>query len=62
MASVQPIDFGRLWIAFRRCEARLDRIVQTWTPNFNTARALRLGFVEDVSMMENIRQYASRFV
>ncbi|RAH50307.1 bifunctional SDR family oxidoreductase/M16 family metallopeptidase [Aspergillus brunneoviolaceus CBS 621.78] len=31
----------------------VDRIVQTWTPNFNTARALRLGFVED---------YASRFV
>ncbi|PYH42338.1 bifunctional SDR family oxidoreductase/M16 family metallopeptidase [Aspergillus saccharolyticus JOP 1030-1] len=43
-----------------RYDADIDRIVQTWTPNFNTARALRLGFVEDVSMMENIRQYASR--
>ncbi|RAL15729.1 SDR family oxidoreductase [Aspergillus homomorphus CBS 101889] len=42
-------------------DADIDRIVQTWTPNFNTARARQLGFVEDVSMMENIRQYASRF-
>jgi hypothetical protein len=42
-------------------DADVDRIVQTWTPNFNTARAIKLGFSEDVSMVENIRQYASRF-
>lgn len=42
-------------------DADIDRIVQTWTPNFNTARAIELGFSEDVSMVENIRQYASRF-
>jgi nucleoside-diphosphate-sugar epimerase len=42
-------------------DADVDRIVQTWSPNFNTARAIKLGFSEDVSMVENIRQYASRF-
>lgn len=39
----------------------IDRIVQSWTPNFSTARAKKLGFSEDVPMVENIRQYASRF-
>ncbi|KAF7595602.1 hypothetical protein BBP40_005348 [Aspergillus hancockii] len=39
----------------------IDKIVQTWTPNFNTARAIHLGFSEDVPMVENIRQFASQF-
>lgn len=39
----------------------IDRIVQSWTPNFSTVRAKKLGFSEDVPMVENIRQYASRF-
>ncbi|EAW07412.1 SDR family oxidoreductase [Aspergillus clavatus NRRL 1] len=42
-------------------DADVDRIVQTWTPNFDTARAYKLGFSKDISMVENIRQYASRF-
>ncbi|KAK1148550.1 hypothetical protein N8T08_009556 [Aspergillus melleus] len=42
-------------------DADVDRIVQTWTPHFNTARALRLGFSEDVSMEENIRHFARGF-
>ncbi|ODM18690.1 hypothetical protein SI65_05307 [Aspergillus cristatus] len=40
-------------------DADIDRIVQTWTPDFATARALKLGFSEDISMVENIRQYAA---
>lgn len=40
-------------------DADIDRIVQTWTPDFETARALKLGFSEDISMVENIRQYAA---
>lgn len=37
----------------------VDQIVKTWTPNFNTARAMELGFSGDVPMLENIKQYAS---
>lgn len=43
-----------------RYDADIDRIVQTWAPYFNAARALKLGFSEDIPMVENIRQYASR--
>ena len=39
----------------------IDRIVQSWTPNFSILRARNLGFSEDVPMVENIRHYASRF-
>ncbi|KAL4895779.1 putative mitochondrial processing peptidase beta subunit [Aspergillus ambiguus] len=39
-------------------DADIDRIVQTWPPNFNTARARQLGFSEDMSLVENIRAYA----
>lgn len=42
-------------------DADVDRIVQGWTPNFNTARAMKLGFSGDVPMIENIKQFASRF-
>lgn len=40
-------------------DADVDRIVQTWTPHFNTARAVGMGFVEDVSMEENIGRFVS---
>ena len=42
-----------------RYDADIDRIVQTWTPDFSTERAFSLGFEGDVSMIENISQYAS---
>lgn len=42
-----------------RYDADIDRIVQTWTPEFRTERAFRLGFEGDIPMVENIRQYAS---
>ncbi|GLA27438.1 hypothetical protein AnigIFM63309_011134 [Aspergillus niger] len=41
-----------------RYDEDVDRIVQTWTPNFDTKRALELGFVGDVSMRENVEMYA----
>ncbi|GKZ40027.1 hypothetical protein AbraIFM66950_002023 [Aspergillus brasiliensis] len=41
-----------------RYDEDIDRIVQTWTPNFDTKRALELGFVGDVSMRENVETYA----
>ncbi|PYH68280.1 bifunctional SDR family oxidoreductase/M16 family metallopeptidase [Aspergillus vadensis CBS 113365] len=44
-----------------RYDADIDRIVQTWTPNFDTKRALELGFVGDVSMRENVEMYAKTF-
>ncbi|PYH97923.1 nucleoside-diphosphate-sugar epimerase [Aspergillus ellipticus CBS 707.79] len=44
-----------------RYDPDVDRIVQTWTPDFDPARALGLGFEGDVSMRENIREYAKRF-
>ncbi|KAJ5488092.1 hypothetical protein LT330_008415 [Penicillium expansum] len=43
-------------------DAATDKIVQSWTPRFDTARAFELGFAADISMEENIRQFASRFV
>lgn len=44
-----------------RYDPAVDRIVQSWTPNFDTKRALTLGFEGDVPMIENIRQFASGF-
>jgi nucleoside-diphosphate-sugar epimerase len=43
-------------------DAATDKIVQSWTPQFSTDRAFKLGFSADISMTENIRQFASRFV
>lgn len=45
-----------------RYDEGIDRIVQTWTPDFSTTRAIQLGFSEDLPMVENIRQYASSIV
>ncbi|KAL1861165.1 hypothetical protein Plec18170_001680 [Paecilomyces lecythidis] len=45
-----------------RYDADIDKIVQSWSPNFNTTRAKQLGFFDDVPFRENLRQYASRFV
>ncbi|KAL3475872.1 Metalloenzyme, LuxS/M16 peptidase-like protein [Aspergillus californicus] len=36
----------------------IDRIVQTWSPHFDPARALGLGFSADIPMIENVRRYA----
>ncbi|KAJ5581736.1 hypothetical protein N7535_000356 [Penicillium sp. DV-2018c] len=43
-------------------DAAIDKIVQTWTPQFDNTRAFKLGFAADISMEENIKQFASRFV
>lgn len=40
-------------------DADIDRIVQTWTPDFSTDRAFRLGFEGDIPILDNIKQYAS---
>ncbi|KAL4934299.1 bifunctional SDR family oxidoreductase/M16 family metallopeptidase [Aspergillus undulatus] len=40
-------------------DADVDRIVQTWSPHFDPARALKLGFSEDISILENVRRYAT---
>ncbi|PTU23036.1 hypothetical protein P175DRAFT_0515007 [Aspergillus ochraceoroseus IBT 24754] len=40
-------------------DPEVDRIVQTWSPYFNPARALKLGFSEDIPMIENVRRYAT---
>lgn len=43
-------------------DADIDRIVQSWSPNFDTARAKELGFSEDIPFIENVKQFASNFV
>lgn len=43
-------------------DAATDKIVQSWTPHFDTARAFKMGFAEDIPMVENIRQFSSGFV
>lgn len=40
-------------------DADIDRIVQSWSPLFETTRAKQLGFVDDISMVENIKRFAS---
>jgi len=35
------------------------KIVDSWSPNFDTARARELGFADDISMLENIQHFAS---
>ncbi|KAE8354960.1 putative mitochondrial processing peptidase beta subunit [Aspergillus coremiiformis] len=40
-------------------DADIDQIVRTWTPQFQTTRAIELGFSEDITLVENIRQYAT---
>jgi nucleoside-diphosphate-sugar epimerase len=43
-------------------DAATDKIVQSWTPQFSNERAYKLGFSADISMLENIQQFASKFV
>ena len=35
------------------------KIVDSWSPNFDTNRAKELGFADDISMLENIQHFAS---
>jgi nucleoside-diphosphate-sugar epimerase len=43
-------------------DAAVDKIVQTWTPQFSNERAFNLGFSPDISMEENVKHFASAFV
>lgn len=43
-------------------DAATDKIVQSWTPQFSNERAFKLGFSADISMLENIQQFARKFV
>ena len=43
-------------------DAATDKIVQSWTPLFSTDRAFKMGFHADVSMVENIKRFASAFI
>lgn len=45
-----------------RYDPDVDRIVQSWSPNFNTERAKRLGFSEDMPFIENVKRYASQII
>jgi len=40
----------------------IDDIVKTWSPNFDTSRAKKLGFQEDVPLIESIKLYASKYM
>ena len=40
-------------------DADVDRIVQSWSPLFDSARARALGFADDISMVDNIKRFAS---
>lgn len=52
----------RLALVEEKYDAATDKIVQGWTPQFSTERALKLGFSPDISIEENIKHFASRFV
>lgn len=40
-------------------DADIDRIVQSWSPLFDNARARQLGFADDIPLIENIKKFAS---
>ncbi|CRG89421.1 hypothetical protein PISL3812_06457 [Talaromyces islandicus] len=42
-------------------DADIDKIVQSWSPLFDNARARQLGFSDDIPFSENIRLFASTF-
>jgi nucleoside-diphosphate-sugar epimerase len=39
-------------------DADVDRIVQSWSPLFDSARARELGFADDIPLIENIKRFA----
>jgi nucleoside-diphosphate-sugar epimerase len=43
-------------------DEEIDKIVQGWSFNFDTAWARQLGFSEDIPLLENVRRYASQYV
>ena len=43
-------------------DADIDKIVQSWSPLFDNARARQLGFSDDIPFIENIKKFASTFV
>ncbi|OJD21081.1 hypothetical protein ACJ73_07581 [Blastomyces percursus] len=45
-----------------RYDEDIDRIVQGWSPNFDTAWAKSLGFHEDMSLLASVRRYVSDYV
>lgn len=55
--SLQSIKPGAVELISYEPDAFLQSIVLTWPPNFDTQRALRLGFVKDESAEEIIRSY-----
>lgn len=42
-------------------DADIDKIVQSWSPLFDNARARQLGFSDDIPFIENIKNFASTF-
>jgi nucleoside-diphosphate-sugar epimerase len=42
-------------------DADIDKIVQSWSPLFDNARARQLGFSDDIPFIENIKKFASTF-
>ncbi|PGH00636.1 hypothetical protein AJ79_08152 [Helicocarpus griseus UAMH5409] len=45
-----------------RYDEDVDRIVQGWSPNFDIAWAKKLGFHEDMPLVESVRRYAKEYV
>ncbi|KAK2739082.1 hypothetical protein FQN55_009615 [Onygenales sp. PD_40] len=43
-------------------DEEIDRIVQGWSPNFDIAWARKLGFHEDVPLVESVRRYMKEYV
>lgn len=42
-------------------DEEINKIVQSWPPNFDTARAAKLGFTGDVPLIETVKRYASQY-
>ncbi|PGH12065.1 hypothetical protein AJ80_06884 [Polytolypa hystricis UAMH7299] len=43
-------------------DEEVDKIVQGWSPNFDISWAKKLGFSEDMSLLESVRRYAEDYV
>jgi nucleoside-diphosphate-sugar epimerase len=42
-------------------DEEIDRIVQTWATCYDTSRAAKLGFSNDVPFLETVKKYASQY-
>lgn len=60
-ALVQVGGIERMGLVVERFDEEINKIVQSWPPNYDTTWAEKLGFFEDVPLIEAVKRYASQY-